>query len=244
MATKIEWCFETWNPVWGCNNTCEFCYARNLARRFWKQIASKDDDYCNKNNIRNPHDYYFDIYTFKPIFLESNFNRKFNKKYKSVFVNSMSDIAYWKPEWMKRVLDRIKINFNYNFMFLTKQYEVYTNYNFPKNCWLGVTITGNYDEPYGIYNRNFWGKNKTFYSIEPILNNIDIKHFSQPDWIIVGAETGNRKNKIIPKKEWIENIRMFCQDNDIPYFEKESVSKIVDRELIQQFPKELNINKE
>ena len=31
-------------------------------------------------------------------------------------------------------------------------------------------------------------------------------YFSKIDWIIIGAETGNRKEKIIPKKEWIKCI--------------------------------------
>ena len=24
------------------------------------------------------------------------------------------------------------------------------------------------------------------------------------DWVIIGAETGNRKGKVVPKKEWID----------------------------------------
>lgn len=32
--TKIEWCDSTWNPVTGCLNDCEYCYAKKIANRF------------------------------------------------------------------------------------------------------------------------------------------------------------------------------------------------------------------
>lgn len=32
--TKIEWADSTWNPVTGCLNGCEYCYARRIANRF------------------------------------------------------------------------------------------------------------------------------------------------------------------------------------------------------------------
>ena len=34
QKSKIEWCDETWNPVTGCLNGCEYCYARRTAKRF------------------------------------------------------------------------------------------------------------------------------------------------------------------------------------------------------------------
>jgi len=32
--TKIDWCDMTWNPVTGCLNSCPYCYARKIAKRF------------------------------------------------------------------------------------------------------------------------------------------------------------------------------------------------------------------
>ena len=43
--------------------------------------------------------------------------------------------------------------------------------------------------------------------------------------IILGAETGNRKEKVIPKKEWIENIIKFCKEYNIELFLKENIKK-------------------
>ena len=69
--TKIDWCDYTWNPVWGCLNKYEYCYARKINNRF-KKI--------------NP--------DFKPEWIESNFNVALPKKESRIFVNSMSDICY------------------------------------------------------------------------------------------------------------------------------------------------------
>lgn len=33
-TTKIDWADATWNPVTGCLNGCEYCYARKQAARF------------------------------------------------------------------------------------------------------------------------------------------------------------------------------------------------------------------
>jgi protein gp37 len=236
--TKIEWCDMTWNPVWGCLNNCPYCYARKIAKRFYKKIANKESFKSIKS---------MQLYNFIPIWIESNFDKKFPKKSKKIFVNSMSDISWWDSEWMKKVLDKIKQYPQHKFLFLTKQPEIYLYYNFPDNCWLGVTITSNDDFMYKnektfdfvlkkYSNLEYYN---IFYSLEPMTDKIDIDLHVMPNWIIIGAETGNRKGKIIPKKEWIEDIRKFCQDNNIPYFEKNSIQEIVNRDLIQQFPEEL-----
>ena len=32
--TKIDWADAPVNPWWGCSNTCPYCYARGIAKRF------------------------------------------------------------------------------------------------------------------------------------------------------------------------------------------------------------------
>ena len=81
----------------------------------------------------------------------------------------------------------------------------------------------------------------TFLSVEPIL--ADFGELSEksyiPEWIIVGAETGSRKDKVIPRREWIENIVEQCRKYNIPVFMKPSLTDIWGEELIQEFPKAL-----
>ena len=47
MATKIEWCEESWNPITGCSPVsegCEHCYARRIAQRLKGRYGYPQDD--------------------------------------------------------------------------------------------------------------------------------------------------------------------------------------------------------
>lgn len=59
------------------------------------------------------------------------------------------------------------------------------------------------------------------------------------EWIIVGAETGRRKDKVVPEREWIEKLVDLCRKADIPIFMKSSLADIWREPLIQEFPEGL-----
>lgn len=70
-----------------------------------------------------------------------------------------------------------------------------------------------------------------------------LEHFLLPngyksffEWIIVGAETGRRKNKVIPKRKWIQKLLDLCRKAEIPLFMKSSLADIWGEPLIQEFP--------
>ncbi|HEY8400879.1 MAG TPA: DUF5131 family protein [Cytophagaceae bacterium] len=79
-------------------------------------------------------------------------------------------------------------------------------------------------------------------SIEPLLDEIvgiaieNLKYF---DWVIIGAETGNRKGKVIPKREWVENIVSECKQYGIPVFMKNSLRDIMGSDFIQELPEQI-----
>jgi protein gp37 len=50
---------------------------------------------------------------------------------------------------------------------------------------------------------------------------------------IIGAETGTRKDKVVPKKEWVDNIVKFCNENKIKVFMKESLREIMGNDFRQ-----------
>ncbi|MDF1495204.1 DUF5131 family protein [Caproiciproducens sp. CPB-2] len=56
------------------------------------------------------------------------------------------------------------------------------------------------------------------------------------DWVIIGSETGNRKEKVIPQRAWIESIVADCRVAGIPVFMKSSLTDIWGAPLIQEFP--------
>ena len=56
------------------------------------------------------------------------------------------------------------------------------------------------------------------------------------NWIIVGAETGNRKNKVVPKKEWVMELVECARLTNTPIFMKESLRTIMGEDFCQEFP--------
>jgi len=211
QKTKIDWCDYTWNPVIGCRRGCPYCYAERINKRF---------KYIKHWNM--------------PQWREKSFNKKFPKTPCRIFVNSMSDIEYWEIVWINQVLDKIKEYPQHTFLFLTKDFNIYADYEFPENCWVGYTITNQKQYDYLMFSENAYypDKNKFFLSLEPIQE--EIKLHAEPDWIIIGAETGNRKDKIIPELKWINNI--IQQNKRVPIFLKGSLKNIWPDKLIQQFP--------
>ena len=231
MRNKIGWCDLTWNPVWGCKNKCEYCYARKMAGFRYNAMADKEykylyykvENFCKgefANRLRH----------FVPTFIQSNFDKRFPKKPQRIFVGSMSEIHYWKKEWVEKVLEKVKLYSQHIFQFLTKYPEVYSKWDFPENCWLGITITKNDDFDNGTYDfirSDLNHDNIKYISFEPLFGNIlSYKLLKYFDWVIIGAETGNRGGKAIPKLEWITDIVEHCRNKKIPVYLKDSIIKL------------------
>ena len=240
MKNKIGWCSMTWNPVRGCLNNCEYCYARIIAKRFWIEMYNIELKHYYKKHPTWAWtgDHLSGLKDFKPTFLEAQFDKKLPDSSQKIFVGSMSEIYYWEPEWIEKVIDKIKQYPRHIFQFLTKHLEVYDKWIWPKNCWLGVTITREKD--FDKQNNSFYfygGNHITFFSFEPLLESINSRYLNNSyiDWVITGAETANRSGKIIPKKEWIKIIVDYCRDNVIPIYLKDSLRNIYP-ERIKEFP--------
>src|SRR4030042_2058621 len=184
----IGWCDYTWNPVWGCSNNCGYCYARKMANRFGEKIAKKEIKRLEMQILcgLNKESVFKRLKNFEPTFILSNFEKKFPKKPSRIFINSMSDICFWEVKWVEIVLDKIKEYPQHKFLFLTKEPKIYFQYDFIYyNCWLGVTITNNNElSTYQDNLRMF--KNRTFISLEPIQEEINIKIFDKESfrWLI------------------------------------------------------------
>nr|DAL85205.1 MAG TPA: Protein of unknown function (DUF5131) [Caudoviricetes sp.] len=59
------------------------------------------------------------------------------------------------------------------------------------------------------------------------------------DWVILGAETGNRKNKVKPERAWVESIVTACRTASIPVFMKDSLVAVWGGPLVREFPQGL-----
>ena len=189
--TKIEWTDYTWNPVTGCNHGCGYCYARRIAMRF--------DGHFNP--------------TFHPERLQQPYKQK---KASKIFVGSMADLfGEWVPiDWIQQVIKVAKDNPQHTFQFLTKNPKRYHEFQFPSNCWLGVTIT--HPSLLATNQLKLFRSlsNCKFISAEPLLGDVGKLNFKNIDLIIVGAMTGPKA--IPPQKKWVKNIKhlnIFYKDN-------------------------------
>ena len=59
------------------------------------------------------------------------------------------------------------------------------------------------------------------------------------NWIILGAESGKRKGKVTPRREWIDSIVRICDERNIPVFMKESLRSLMGDDFRQEFPWEV-----
>lgn len=242
--TKIDWCDSTWNPVTGCLNSCEYCYARKIAQRFGYHLTDwkHQNVHCLEAPVRKngaivpyPHD-------FEPTFHHYKLDEPQHwKKPRTIFVCSMADLfGEWVPdEWIEQVFEACEAAPQHRYLFLTKNpkryVELYGNgiLRVRDSFWYGSTIMGA-NEPF-FFSRVPDDNPHTFCSIEPIREPLGAMQV-MPEWVIVGAETGTRKGKIVPQKEWIDEIAAECKRCRVPIFMKDSLREIMGDDFRQEFP--------
>lgn len=260
-TTKIDWCDTSWNPVTGCRHGCKYCYARGIANRFGGYSLGAHA--TQANYVFNDGNYELDEYLLKlgcmdklrsapyPFKFEPTFHRyrlDQPKKWtepRTIFVCSMADLfGEWVPlKWIQEVFEACKAAPQHRYLFLTKNPARYFGLAemglLPKdkNFWYGTTTTTQKED-------FFWSdEHNTFLSIEPIHGPFEkmeigtLRRFT--NWIIVGAETGSRKDKIIPEKAWIDELAACAWENEVPIFMKESLKDMMGMEFKQQFPWEV-----
>lgn len=257
--TKIDWADATWNPVTGCLHGCDYCYARRIAERFGSNQMPIFTDYPVLNepvrctytydymraagiNAGKIQPYPFD---FTPTFHRYKLDEpKHWKKPRNIFVCSMADLfGDWVPdEWITEVFRACDAAPQHRFLFLTKNPERYLKLaeagKLPNtgNMWFGSTTTTPDTDFF------FSDKHHTFWSIEPILKPFrnglltGVEACEKTNWVIVGAETGNRKNKVIPEASWIMDIVECADVTGTPIFMKESLRGLMSDDFRQEFP--------
>ena len=259
--TSIDWCDFTWNPVTGCRRGCPYCYARALARRFTgdirinltdPQITAQDGPEGKVYTLAAP----FKNGRGKTVLFPAGFEPTFHeyrladiskkKKPATIFVCSMADLfaPSIPDEWIARVFEACDAAPWHNYLFLTKYPQRYCDLHneaeLParRNFWYGTTVT-KADSPFFADTVTF----NTFLSIEPISGDLEniAPAVEWSDWIIVGAETGNRKGKITPQRAWIEKIVNAAAGAGVPVLLKDSAElrAVWGADLIQDFPEEL-----
>lgn len=266
--TKIDWCDSTWNPVTGCMHGCEYCYARRIAERFagWNSLENrgtvKGTTFWRQDGACEP---LFDVsdmqaktqkggkvvpapypFGFCPTFHRYKLDEPQHwKEPRTIFVCSMADLfGDWVPgEWIEQVFEACEAAPQHRYLFLTKNPKRYVDLyrngilRVRDSFWYGSTIMGA-NEPF-FFSRTPDDNPHTFCSIEPILEPVGTMQ-EMPDWVIVGAETGNRRGKVVPQKEWIDEIAAECKRHRKPLFMKDSLRDLMGDDFKQEFPWEVD----
>lgn len=200
---NIEWARWSWNPVTGCLHNCAYCYARDIAARFFPQ-------------------------NFEPSFLPSRLTAPDNTRppdfdkivdpvekmgQRNVFVCSMADLfGKWVPvEWIEAVLDSIRRNPQWTFLLLSKFPIRMAEFSYPDNVWLGTSCDYQHTVKRAesaftkIKNSGFNGV--CWLSCEPLMENLQFTSLEMFDWVVMGgASKSTQTDEFMPPFDWIVNL--------------------------------------
>lgn len=183
---------------------------------------------------------------------------------RNIFVCSMADLfGEWVPDaWIREVVAACDAAPRHRYLFLTKNPSRYKEFD-------GLVHWPSFEEtdieksrPYMMLGasatndaqmKSAYDSDADWVSIEPIHEPLLPEWFGSSigsddgpsiefrrwEWVAIGAETGNRKDKIIPKKEWIQEIADICLQEGTPVFMKESLRDLMGDDFRQEFPWEV-----
>jgi len=245
QPTKIEWVINpdgspgyTWNPITGCLNGCEYCYARKLANTRLRETYLANNklacDHLEMKKAFDRGDPFNDPFypRFWNVRLRDGVNDLCSTKPKGVFVCDMSDLfGIGIPEdWTIKVLEVIKDSPQHRFYLLTKQPQYLLQYyQFPQNCYVGVTVTNQKMHNEAIVCLSAIFATVKFISYEPLLNEIiatSAYDLSDIDQVIIGQRTPALESTI-PKIEWIEEIVKAADNAGCKVFLKDNLSALI-----------------
>jgi protein gp37 len=195
--SKIEWTEYTSNPIKGkCLHACEYCYQRF---GFQEQITFNE----------------------KELLIIEN-----RGKASTIFMGSMHDIfGDWIPNaWINRILQTAKDCPQHTFLFLSKNPVRVSDFEFPENCWVGVTDDCKESDTYPLNSFQEWiTDTRQFVSFDPLIGPLGTFIPTGVEQVIIGAMTGAKVVK--PERKWVEEIieaaegkKIFLKDNLLSLF--------------------------
>lgn len=202
---NIEWARWSWNPVTGCLHSCDYCYARDIAARFYAQ-------------------------GFTPTFLPERLSAPRNTKqpklpddasdtdrigWRNVFVCSMADLwGNWVPsEIIRLVLREIVEQDQWTYLLLTKfpaRYEEFAT-ELPVNTWVGTSV----DQQHAVHRAQKAFKKLCdaghqgvrWLSVEPMLERLTFDSLEMFDWVVIGGASRSAQTaEFRPPFDWIVDL--------------------------------------
>ena len=209
---NIEWAKWSWNPVTGCLHGCTYCYARDIANRFYEDLpGDRFAPVLYPSRLLAPEN------------MKSPKNVKRDLGEKNVFTCSMADLfGKWVPEeWIHMVLDSVANAPEWNFLFLTKLPKRLLDFELPENAWFGCTVDTQARVTTAELVFNRIKASVKFVSCEPLLEPVQFKRLEIFDWLIIGgrsASTGAPEFR--PPRAWVNSLEEQAKLANCPIYEK------------------------
>lgn len=220
---SIEWARWSWNPITGCKHDCSYCYARDIANRFYPQGFEPS---ILPGRLSAPER------TTVPAAAEHDIS------YRNVFACSMADLfGRWVPsEWIEAVLDQVAKNPQWNFLFLTKFPKRMAEFKIPRNAWMGTTVD---------LQARVKAAEKAFekvdcevkwLSIEPMLEPIKFTKLDLFDWVVIGGSSRSSQTpEWVPPLDWMVNLHTEARSVGCRIYYKSNAG-MADDLRIKEFP--------
>jgi protein gp37 len=190
----VDWAKFTWNPVHGCLHNCIYCFARDIANRFYPEKFAPT---FHPERLHAPHN--------TPVPPEA----ATDMRYRSVFVVSMGDLfGKWVPqEWIDAVLAEVRAAPQWTFLFLSKFPQRMAQVQWPDNAWVGTTV----DEQYRveIAERAFRTIEAPvkWLSCEPLRERLTFSSLDMFDWVVLGGQSASTQAPAFqPPWDWVEDL--------------------------------------
>jgi protein gp37 len=221
---SIDWAQWSWNPITGCKHDCPYCYARDIAKRFYPQgfeASIYPPRFSCPKNTRVPQ------------------KAEGDTAYKNVFTGSMADIfGRWVPaEWIELVIDAVRQNSQWNFLFLTKfPQRVHEFGQMPDNAWMGTTV--DCQERVSNAEKAFakMGGGIKWLSIEPMLTPLKFTRLDLFDWVVIGGASKSAQTPAwVPPFDWIADLHAQARDAGCAVYHKDNLG-LGEEVRLKEFP--------
>jgi protein gp37 len=190
----VDWAWWTWNPVTGCLHDCDYCYARDIANRFYPE---KFQPTFHPERLNDPHN--------TPVPPEA----ATDMRARCVFTVSMGDLfGKWVPqEWIEAILAEVRAAPQWNFLFLTKFPQRLVEFTWPENAWVGTTVDAQYRVE--IAERAFRKVEASvkWLSCEPLRERLTFTSLEMFDWVVLGGQSASTQTPAFqPPWEWVAHL--------------------------------------
>ncbi len=230
-GNAIGWCDITVNPVQGCPRGCVWDDSECYAKITWNRHKGQPG-WCKDFKV--------------PEFFPHRLKDFRTKEPLIIFIDSMSDIGYWQPDWLDRVYTAMAHERQNTYLALTKRYEVLYNLQsirrrfdgyihdpeYRPRFFIGATVTNNAQAQAVID-----AGGADFISFEPLFEQIRPELLEQLEcrWWIIGDLTKNGRPQGATRPIWIYEMEGFTKEHNMPLFMKDSLFERIGY-VLQEFP--------